>query len=100
MTITATPIVPRRAAAAHVPFRPLAAQPWQARAECRNVDPELMFPGRGESTRAAKAVCAICAVRTECLAYALDAGERFGVWGGTSERERRKMRNPRLVGAS
>lgn len=69
---------------------------WMARAGCRGVDPELFFPERGEPGSKAKAVCwTLCPVRAECLAYALDNGEKFGVWGGASERERRRMRRQR-----
>jgi WhiB family redox-sensing transcriptional regulator len=59
---------------------------------CAQVDPELWFPEKGGSTRAAKALCARCPVRPECLAYALTHDERFGIWGGTSERDRRRMK--------
>jgi WhiB family redox-sensing transcriptional regulator len=58
---------------------------------CAQTDPEAFYPERGYGTRAAKAVCAACPVRPECLAYALERGERFGVWGGMSERERRRL---------
>jgi WhiB family transcriptional regulator, redox-sensing transcriptional regulator len=68
------------------------AQPWARDAECLSSHPKLFFPARGESTVAAKKVCAGCPVRSECLAYALDEGIKFGVWGGKSERERRTMR--------
>lgn len=62
---------------------------------CRGTDPELFFPDRGESLAPAKAICAECIVADECLEYALANGERFGVWGGTSERERRRIRRRR-----
>lgn len=65
---------------------------WQQRAACRGMDPELFFPGRGESTREAKAACAQCPVRDECLSAAYGGSERFGIWGGLSERERRVER--------
>ena len=66
-------------------------QPWSERAACLNLDPELWFPERGESNRAAKRVCAACPVRDECLEYALDAREPYGVWGGLSEQERSQL---------
>ena len=69
--------------------------PWVVDANCQGVNPDLFFPGRGESADAAKAVCAGCVVSAECLEYALDAGEKFGVWGGKSERERRRLRRYR-----
>ena len=61
---------------------------WQERANCLGVDPDLFFPERGASTREAKAVCRGCEVRVDCLEYALANGEKFGIWGGMSERER------------
>ena len=65
---------------------------WQERANCLGVDPDLFFPERGASTREAKGVCKGCEVRLECLEYALAHGEKFGIWGGLSERERRRVR--------
>jgi WhiB family redox-sensing transcriptional regulator len=67
---------------------------------CRGMDPDVFFPDRGESLAPAKAICAECIVRDECLEFALDQGERFGVWGGTSERERRKLRRARREAAA
>jgi WhiB family redox-sensing transcriptional regulator len=65
---------------------------WQDEAFCVQVDPELFFPERGGSSKAARAACAACPVRGQCLEYALNNKESFGIWGGTSERERRKLR--------
>ena len=65
---------------------------WQERALCAQTDPEAFFPEKGGSTREAKKICAGCEVRAECLEYALVRDERFGIWGGMSERERRRMR--------
>lgn len=64
---------------------------WQDRALCAQTDAEIFFPEKGGSTREAKKVCKLCFVRTNCLQYALDKDERFGIWGGMSERERRKL---------
>jgi WhiB family transcriptional regulator, redox-sensing transcriptional regulator len=75
----------------------LAARSWQHKANCMGVDPELFFPERGASTREAKEVCRGCVVRSECLEYALANGEKFGIWGGLSERERRKVRRSRAL---
>jgi WhiB family redox-sensing transcriptional regulator len=72
---------------------------WVLRANCVGIDAELFFPDRGEPTRHAKAVCAGCEVRAECLDYALETGQKFGVWGGTSERERRSLRRIRRSGS-
>ena len=65
---------------------------WQERALCAQTDPEAFFPEKGGSTREAKRVCTGCDVRAECLEYALAHDERFGIWGGLSERERRKLK--------
>jgi WhiB family redox-sensing transcriptional regulator len=67
-------------------------QDWQERALCAQTDPEAFFPEKGGSTREAKRICAGCEVRAECLEYALAQDERFGIWGGLSERERRRLR--------
>ena len=65
---------------------------WQERALCAQTDPEAFFPEKGGSTREAKKVCTQCEVKAECLEYALANDERFGIWGGLSERERRKLK--------
>jgi WhiB family transcriptional regulator, redox-sensing transcriptional regulator len=65
---------------------------WQERALCAQTDPEAFFPEKGGSTREAKRVCLSCDVRGECLEYALANDERFGIWGGLSERERRRLK--------
>jgi WhiB family redox-sensing transcriptional regulator len=76
---------------------------WQRRAACRRpgVDPDAFYPDKGGSTRAAKRICngdqdrRACPVRAQCLELALANDERFGVWGGLSERERRRLRPAR-----
>ena len=68
---------------------------WHDFANCLGVDPDLFFPERGASTREAKEVCRGCVVRDDCLEYALQNGEKFGIWGGMSERERRRIRRQR-----
>ncbi len=65
---------------------------WQELALCAQTDPEAFFPEKGGSTREAKRVCQSCEVRQECLEYALGNDERFGIWGGLSERERRRLK--------
>lgn len=71
----------------------IAEEPnWQERALCAQTDPEAFFPEKGGSTREAKKICLGCDVRGECLQYALDMDEKFGIWGGLSERERRKLK--------
>ncbi len=68
---------------------------WMSRANCLGVDPDLFFPARGADSREPKAVCEGCVVREECLERALTNREKFGIWGGKSERERRRIRRSR-----
>jgi WhiB family redox-sensing transcriptional regulator len=83
---------------AYEPYEPVVSletadeSAWQERALCAQTDPEAFFPEKGGSIRSAKKVCKSCLVTAECLEYALAHDERFGVWGGLSERERRKLR--------
>lgn len=74
--------------------------PWQAFALCAQVDPEMFFPEKGQSSAPAKRVCMGCEVRTECLEDALRNDERYGVRGGKSERERRKIKRDRRIAAA
>jgi WhiB family transcriptional regulator, redox-sensing transcriptional regulator len=70
---------------------------WAARGACRGSDPELFFPiahsgpAVGQIARA-RAICAQCPVQRECLEFAMESGQDFGVWGGLSEGERRALR--------
>ncbi|MGY1632442.1 WhiB family transcriptional regulator [Geodermatophilus sp. SYSU D01186] len=78
-----------------MPEWPLPAasdETWRLDALCAETDPEAFFPEKGGSTREAKRVCTGCDVRAECLEFALANDERFGIWGGLSERERRRLR--------
>lgn len=68
------------------------APEWHEHAVCATTDPDAFFPEKGGSTREAKRICARCEVKTECLDYALRNDERFGIWGGKSERELRKLK--------
>lgn len=79
--------------------RLLEAAPWMAQARCRGVDTEIFYPQRGEDLSAAQAICADCPVRAQCLAHALDNRESHGVWGGLSERRRRRIRRHLTNGA-
>ena len=65
---------------------------WRADARCIGVDPELFFPMPGANGRAAIRICAECAVREPCLDYALTVPERYGIYGGVSEKDRRALR--------
>ena len=76
----------------------IATRPaWHQHGACRGADPNLFFPERGESVKEAKAVCARCPVRAECLEYALEQPGEIGIWGGLSERERRQLRRQRRL---
>ncbi|CAN5260115.1 MAG: WhiB family transcriptional regulator [Euzebyales bacterium] len=66
--------------------------PWARKAKCLQAEPDTFFPEKGGSTREAKRICMLCDVREECLSYALANDERFGIWGGLSERERRRLK--------
>lgn len=69
----------------------LEERPWAVFAACREADPALFFAGTRDDERSALALCAVCTVSEECLDFALATRERFGVWGGTTERERKKL---------
>lgn len=101
-SIGSAPTRPARPHLSVVPDAPVAFEPepivepvadqWQDRALCAQTDPEAFFPEKGGSTREAKKICLGCEVRHECLEYALEHDERFGIWGGLSERERRRLK--------
>lgn len=94
MNTHAKPVVIGLRAGGHV--RELSLEkppPWTVDALCAQTDPDAFFPDKGGTTRFAKQVCAGCSVAKRCLAYALENNERFGVWGGLSERERRALRH-------
>lgn len=65
---------------------------WRSRGVCAQVGGDTWFPERGGSTTEAKKVCQGCPVKDECLEWAISNDERFGVWGGVSERERRVLK--------
>jgi WhiB family redox-sensing transcriptional regulator len=67
-------------------------EPWMEDAACRGLNPSLFFPERGQPTETAKGVCGECPVREDCLDYSIRTRQVWGVWGGTSERERRGLR--------
>lgn len=71
---------------------------WMDRGLCVETDPDAFFPGQGEPAKDAKQVCRACEVRAECLEYALQNRIEFGIWGGTSEMDRRAMRRERRTG--
>ena len=67
------------------------AVPWQASALCAQTDPEFWYPDKGGNGKRAKKVCVQCPVREECLEAAIVGKETYGVWGGTSRADRRKI---------
>ena len=66
-------------------------RPWVVFSACRDQDSDLFFPETKAQERNALAICSICPVQTECLEYAFEADIRFGVWGGTTEKQRRRL---------
>jgi WhiB family redox-sensing transcriptional regulator len=66
-------------------------QIWRQRAACRGVEPDIFYPLSEEEADEAKAICGACGVRETCLVFALTPRERDGVWGGATERERRRV---------
>jgi WhiB family transcriptional regulator, redox-sensing transcriptional regulator len=78
----------------------IGVETWRDAAACRSIDPDLFFPIGTTGTAldhiaAAKAVCAACPVKAECLDFALETNQDSGVWGGASEEERRQIRRAR-----
>lgn len=73
---------------------------WMQLARCKETDPEVFFPERGDSTMdtlVAKRICLKCEVRVECLQYAVDNQERHGIWGGLNEKARRKYKGKKVA---
>ena len=64
---------------------------WRQRAACRGVNPDVFYPASDEDAEPAKAICNACPVRQACLEHALATRERDGIWGGATERERRRI---------
>ncbi len=69
----------------------LEERPWAVFAACREADAELFFGSSKDAERGALAICEICTVVDQCLGHALEARERFGIWGGKTEKERRRL---------
>ena len=69
----------------------LDERPWAVFSACREADPGLFFASTRDDERAALVVCSSCSVKDQCLEFALETNERFGVWGGATERQRKKM---------
>lgn len=69
----------------------LEERPWAVFAACRDAEPNLFFSGSRDEERVALALCRTCTVRNDCLDHALELRERFGVWGGTTEKDRKRL---------
>jgi WhiB family redox-sensing transcriptional regulator len=75
----------------NLPHDPAPPDHWQREAACYGIDPDLFFPTSEEEAGDALDLCSACAVRETCLAWALKNGERYGVWGGLTEQQRRRI---------
>jgi WhiB family redox-sensing transcriptional regulator len=69
----------------------LDERPWAVFSACKGTDPTIFFATTRDDERAALVVCSDCVVKDECLGFAVETRERFGVWGGTTERERKRL---------
>jgi len=76
----------------HIETINLTGPDWQTQALCAQTGADFFFPEPGSSVREAKRICGMCEMRSACLQYALENDERFGVWGGLSEKERLQLR--------
>ncbi len=74
------------------------AEKWMEKGKCFNLDPDVFFPSDGVGVDVARTICKDCSVKAQCLEYALDNRIDHGVWGGTSERERRRISRRRRQG--
>lgn len=74
-----------------LPDNPAPPDVWQERSACYGVDPDVFFPISEEEAGPALTFCSACTIRDECLAWALKNGERYGVWGGLTEQQRRRI---------
>lgn len=74
-----------------LPANPSPPDMWQDRSACYGIDPNVFFPISEEEAGPALAFCNACTIRAECLSWALKNGERYGVWGGLTEQQRRRI---------
>jgi WhiB family redox-sensing transcriptional regulator len=77
----------------------MESQAWRLDGLCAQTDPEAFFPETGQSLQPAKRICMTCPVREQCLRYALENDERFGVWGGLSIAQRARLKRPNRAAA-
>jgi WhiB family redox-sensing transcriptional regulator len=73
---------------------------WRQRGACRGLDPDIFYPTSDDDAGEAKSICASCTVREMCLEYALSNREADGIWGGATEKERRRMLRQRRKNAA
>ena len=73
---------------------------WRSRGACRGLDPGVFYPASEEEAEEAKAICAVCSVRQQCLEFALANREHEGIWGGAGEKERRRIIRQRRKSAA
>lgn len=71
---------------------PIEPPAWTVSAACASVDPDLWYPEQGQPTKHARRICGECPVKVQCLQMALDNGERWGIFGGLDEKQRRRLR--------
>jgi WhiB family redox-sensing transcriptional regulator len=81
----------RRNSGTHDVTKHVDVMAWADGGNCAGVDPEIFFPHRGDSADLARAVCRGCPVASECLSYAIDTDQRFGIWGGLTPAQRRRL---------
>src|SRR5438445_13628959 len=74
-----------------LPRNPTPPDYWQDQAACHGIDPDVFFPNSEEEAGIALSYCSGCRIRELCLAWALKNGERYGVWGGLTEQQRRRL---------
>jgi WhiB family transcriptional regulator, redox-sensing transcriptional regulator len=74
-----------------LPANPTPPDMWQESAACFGIDPDVFFPVSEEEAGPALAFCGACGIRAECLSWALKNSERYGVWGGLTEQQRRRL---------
>jgi WhiB family transcriptional regulator, redox-sensing transcriptional regulator len=74
-----------------LPPNPSPPDMWQDQAACFGIDPDTFFPTSEDEAGPALAYCTACPIRQTCLAWALKNGERYGVWGGLTEQQRRRV---------
>jgi WhiB family redox-sensing transcriptional regulator len=86
-----SPIRRRNAVSPAAPNLGIEPPEWMFAGACAQVDPDLWFPEKGNASSQAKTICGTCDVRVDCLRYAVEHGERDGIWGGLSPRQRRPL---------